>query len=75
MDPLRLTPESALAQLQQQSAVLIDVRGLEEYQQEHITGAESLPLGALDPARLPSGKTAIVYCATSKRSCAAAAQL
>jgi protein-S-isoprenylcysteine O-methyltransferase Ste14/rhodanese-related sulfurtransferase len=73
--PKRLTPESALTQLRQESAVLIDVRGLHEYEQEHIAGAQSLPLTALDASRLPSGKTAIVYCATSKRSCAAATQL
>jgi protein-S-isoprenylcysteine O-methyltransferase Ste14/rhodanese-related sulfurtransferase len=74
-DPPRLTAASALAQLRQESAVLIDVRGPHEYEQEHIAGARSLPLTALDPALFPGGKTVIVYCATSKRSCAAAAQL
>src|SRR5215469_426149 len=74
-DPPRLTPESAAAQIREQSAVLIDVRGSHEYEREHIPGAQLLPLTALDPTQVPSGKTAIVYCATSKRSCAAATQL
>lgn len=69
------TPESALAQMRQQNAVIIDVREPHEYRNEHIAGALSLPLADLTSAQLPKDKTAILYCGVGKRSCTVAQQL
>ena len=73
--PERIAPETAATLIRQQSAVIFDVREPHEFEKEHIPDALSLPLSALDPTRLPNDKTAIVYCGTSKRSCAAATKL
>lgn len=71
----QLTPEAAMTQVRQQAAVIFDVRELHEYGQEHIAGAQSLPLSVLAPEQLPEGKAAILYCGAGKRSCVAARQL
>lgn len=71
----QLTPESALAQMQQDRVAIIDVREPNEFQREHITGAISVPLSELTPERLPSGQAAIFYCGAGKRSCTAAQRL
>lgn len=47
-------------------ALLVEVLPTEEYDAEHIAGAISLPLEALDrasAARLPRDRLVIVYCA------------
>lgn len=72
---VQISPQAALAQMRQQSAVIIDVRESREYGQEHIAGALSLPLAELTAEQLPSGKTAVFYCGAGKRSCAAAQRL
>lgn len=46
-------------------AQLVDVRSQEAYEAEHIQGAVSLPLKALDrerPARLDASRPVITYC-------------
>ncbi len=70
-----ITPESAVTQMRQQNAVIIDVREPHEYHREHIAGALSLPLAELTSEQLPNGKMAILYCGAGKRSCTAALQL
>ncbi len=72
---VKLAPESALTQVRQQNAVIIDVREPHEYRHEHIAGALSLPLAELTSEQLPYGKTAVLYCGAGKRSCTAAQQL
>jgi rhodanese-related sulfurtransferase/SAM-dependent methyltransferase len=72
---VQLPPESALTQLRQQKAVIIDVRQPAEYDHEHIAGAVSLPLETLTPEQLPPGTMALFYCGAGKRSCSAAQRL
>lgn len=64
-----------MVKLRDQTALIIDLRESHEYEQEHIVGAQSLPLSVLVPERVPEGKTAILYCGGGKRSCEAAKQL
>lgn len=71
----QLSPEEVLSRLREKQAVIVDVRESHEYREEHITGALSLPLGNLVTKQLPPGKTVILYCGVSKRSCQAAERL
>ena len=73
--PEQLTPGSANALVGRGAAVIFDVRERQEFAEEHISGAQSLPVSALDPTQLPSGKTAILYCGAGRRSCEVAVQL
>ena len=53
------------------SAILVDVREKSEYEENHISGALSIPLGNLDKIEeeIPSkDKIIIVYCASGTRS-------
>ncbi len=53
------------------SAILVDVREKSEYEENHISGALSIPLGNLDKIKeeIPSkDKVIIVYCASGTRS-------
>lgn len=58
-------------------AVLVDVRGRDEYAREHIPGARSIPLDELDPATLPAepGQAVILQCASGQRSASACDEL
>jgi len=68
-----IEPEEAKDRLENdETIVLLDVRTLEEYNDEHITGAELLPLTELE-SKMPSmypdkTKTYFVYCRTGSRS-------
>jgi rhodanese-related sulfurtransferase len=73
--PEQLAPASANTLVEQQAAVILDVREPREFAEEHILGAQSLPLSSLDPKQLPPGKTAILYCGAGRRSCGVAEQL
>jgi len=73
--PKELAPASAKVLVEQQAAVIFDVREAHEFAEEHIAGAQSLPSSALDPKELPVGKTAILYCGAGRRSCGVAEQL
>lgn len=55
--------------LDQNEAVIIDVREPEEYESIHIEGAKLIPLGTLNVDQLPelSGKKLIVHCMLGKR--------
>lgn len=73
--PSKLSPQHALEQAREKTAVIIDVREPHEYRQEHIAGALSLPLQKLAAEQLPPGKTVVLYCGAGKRSCQAAERL
>lgn len=72
-----VSPAEAQALLQKEGGtVLLDVRTPQEFAQERIAGASSLPLGSLE-ANLPKlepfkNKTIVVYCQSGMRSVAAA---
>ena len=63
--------------LNDQKAVLVDVREPGEYANEHITGAASFPLSSFDPSRLSSEKhkTIALYCQSGRRSAQAGQKL
>lgn len=63
--------------LENNEAVLVDVRETSEYEQEHIPGSLLVPLSAFDPERFPriEGKKLVLHCAVGKRSAAALIQL
>lgn len=59
---LKVSPQQAHEQTGDCSAVIIDVRDPQKYQQEHIPGAISIPVAALTAEQLPEGKSVILYC-------------
>jgi rhodanese-related sulfurtransferase len=68
----------AVRLINQEKAVLIDVREPAEFAAGHAVGARNVPLSALDGAKgLPTNKALplVVMCATGARSSRAAAQL
>jgi rhodanese-related sulfurtransferase len=68
----------AVRLINQEKAVLIDVREPDEYAAGHAVGARNVPLNTLDGAKgLPSNKAVplVVMCATGARASRAAAQL
>jgi hydroxyacylglutathione hydrolase len=69
--------EEVEAALAEGSATVLDVRGSGEYQEGHMPGALSIPLGYI-PRRLDeiaSGKPVVVHCQTGVRSSIAASLL
>jgi CRP-like cAMP-binding protein len=64
----------ALSQIQTQDAEWLDVRLLDEYQQNHLSGALHLALPdiRLKARQLPLNKNYIIYCDNGQRSAAAA---
>jgi rhodanese-related sulfurtransferase len=74
-----LSPLEAKRRLDSDSAVLIDIRGTDEYAREHILGARLVPLDALDTHDFDrervGGKAAIFHCQTGRRTEANAARL
>jgi 3-mercaptopyruvate sulfurtransferase SseA len=61
----RITREEAIKLIKAKTAVFVDVRSKESYDQAHIAGAISIPLGdVITRAReLPPRKLIITYCA------------
>ena len=58
-----------------QGALLLDVRGPDEYAQGHLAGAQNLPLPALQAGTLPTAALdapVVLYCKSGKRSAEAA---
>jgi hydroxyacylglutathione hydrolase len=57
--------------------VIVDVRGRNEFRQQHIVGARNIPLGFLPQHldQLPHDDTIVVQCATGYRSQIAASLL
>ncbi len=75
----KLKPADTVARLKAGTAVLIDIREIDEYAREHIPGAVSLPVSALDNAdlKLEAGQQAIFHCKSGMRTdsnCARLAQ-
>jgi len=66
----KLNPEDAADRLKAGQAVLIDIREIDEYAREHIPGAVSLPVSALDEANLTleAGQQAIFHCKSGMRT-------
>ena len=65
-----LTVAEAYALLQEQKAVLIDVRELDEYHDMHIPGSQHIPLGGLTAHAInnPDAKKVIIHCRSGHRS-------
>src|SRR5262245_16245496 len=63
--------------LEQEEALLIDVREPPEYAAEHIPDARLLPLSTFDPARVPqeAGKKVALHCVMGMRSAQAGQKL
>ena len=61
----RVNREEAIKLVKEKKAVWIDVRGKDVYDQSHIPGAISIPLGELTNrlTELPPNKFLITYCA------------
>lgn len=59
-------------------ATVIDVRTVDEYEDEHYPGAKNIPVGLL-PSRMdeigPKDRPVVVYCASGARSAVAQAML
>ncbi len=75
----QIAPEDALALLETQGVVLLDVRTPEEFAEGHIEGAQLLPYDeiAARTDELPADKdtTIVVYCRSGRRSAIAAEEL
>jgi rhodanese-related sulfurtransferase len=58
-------------------AVVLDVRGSDEYASGHLPNSRNIPAGDLDKraGELPAGKPVIVVCASGSRAARAAAAL
>jgi rhodanese-related sulfurtransferase len=63
--------------LDQDTAILVDVREASEYAGEHISGAKRISLSQFDPLQIPQerGKNIVFYCQSQNRSQQAAKQL
>ncbi len=63
--------------LDQDKAVLIDIREPDEYAREHIAGARLVPLSGFDPNDFPMdhGKIGVFHCNSGNRTCEAATQI
>jgi rhodanese-related sulfurtransferase len=73
-----LSPNDAVRLINQEKALLIDVREPDEFAAGHAAGARNVPLGAIDGAKgLPSNKAQplVVLCASGSRSTRAVAML
>ncbi|MDJ0922178.1 MAG: rhodanese family protein [Henriciella sp.] len=73
----KLNPKTAADRLKAGDAVLIDIRERDEYAREHIPGAISLPVSALDDAdlTLEADQHAIFHCKSGMRTDANCARL
>lgn len=60
----------AVAQMQRGEAIVLDVRGLVEFEEQHIDGAQNIPLGHLRAraGELSKSTPILVHCETGKRS-------
>lgn len=74
---IAVDPATIADWLENDQAVLVDVRETSEYDQEHIPGALLLPMSSFDPEVFPSvpGKKVVLHCAIGKRSEAAGKML
>ena len=77
MEVQNITVAEAHTLLQEQKAVLIDVRETDEYHDMHIPGSQHIPLGSLtaDAVNNPDTKKVIIHCRSGHRSHIACSQL
>lgn len=70
-----ISAEDAKKLLEQDKAIMVDVREDEEYEEAHIEGVIFLPLSCFSPADVPvqEGKAVIMQCRSGGRSAKAAA--
>ena len=76
--PLREVDATTLRDwLDQDKAVLIDIREPDEYAREHIAGARLVPLSGFDPNDFPTDhdKIGVFHCNSGNRTCQAATQI
>jgi rhodanese-related sulfurtransferase len=73
----RLSPQEALDALNDGTAVMLDIRGIEEFAAERIPGAMLVPMPELQPHALPSqsDKRIILQCRSGGRTAALAGAL
>jgi len=66
----KVTAQNAADRIKAGAAVLIDIREADEFAREHIPGAISLPVSALDTADLvlEAGQQAIFHCKSGMRT-------
>lgn len=71
------SPRTVLRWLEAKKIILVDVREIIEYEEEHIPGALLSPLSNFDPHKFPKfpGRRVVIHCALGKRSANAARQL
>lgn len=74
-----LVPEAQARELLKQGAMVVDVRGVEEFEAGHLPGTVNMPLGALREAadRLApdKGRALLLHCVSGMRSGMARRQL
>lgn len=60
----QLTPQDAKLLCDNNEGIIIDLRGEDQFQKEHIVGAENMPSDTLHAGNLPdrNGKKLIVHC-------------
>lgn len=65
-----VTPAELDAMLRDGSAVVVDVREVDEFAAGHIPGAINMPLSGFQASQLPDpqGKTLVLNCAAGRRS-------
>ncbi len=70
MLPSKIDPEEALRRTADGSAVLIDVREQDEFDEARVAGARLIPLGdvAARVAEVPKDRDVIVMCRSGRRS-------
>ncbi len=73
----RLSPQESLDALNDGTAVMLDIRGIEEFAAERISGAMLAPMPELQPHALPSqaDKKIILQCRSGGRTAALAGAL
>jgi len=74
--PAEIDAEALRRLLDADSALLVDVREKEEFEEERIPGARLVPLSAFDAAAIAAaarGRTVVLYCLSGKRASQAAA--
>jgi hypothetical protein len=62
----RIRVEELAKAIKEDRAVVVDIREAEDYEEEHIKGAVSIPLEEVrerGPKELPPGKLIVTYCA------------
>lgn len=65
----------AMNLIEEEHAIVIDVRSIEEYNREHIEGAVNIPLDMINNVDYELDETIIVYCQSGMRSMEAAKML